>query len=94
MARSTNLRKREAEARFPHKVDIAVPEFGLGNRLDEMLLWCRANVPAGTWAQHHHSEGRLGEAAVDCARFYFIEEADAEQFRRQWLYETNDYESP
>ena len=37
MAHSTNLRKREAEAKFPYKVDVPIPMFGLGNRLNEML---------------------------------------------------------
>jgi len=83
MNRSTNMRKREAEARFPHKVDIPIPTLGLGNRLTDMVIWCRENVTAGEWAQHHHSEHRKDEASTAFARFYFMHEADAEAFRRR-----------
>jgi hypothetical protein len=50
-----------------------------------LLAWCRENVPAGTWDQHHHSERRKGEPPADFARFYFASEADAEAFRRRWV---------
>ena len=85
MNRSTNMRKREAEARFPNKVDILIPTLGLGNRLTDMVIWCRGNVTAGEWAQHHHSEHRKDEAPAAFARFYFANEADAEAFRKRWL---------
>ncbi len=60
-----------------------VPGSGLGLRLTDMLDWCRENVAAGTWAQHHHSERRKGEPPADFARFYFLYEAAAEAFRRR-----------
>src|SRR5262249_32056537 len=41
MARSLNSLKRQAEKRFPHKIDMAVPPGGLGQQLDAMLAWCR-----------------------------------------------------
>jgi len=69
----------------PHHFDVPVSGGGLGRRLTEMLDWCRENVLAGTWAQHHHSERRKGEAPADFARFYFMDEADAEVFRRRWV---------
>ena len=53
--------------------------------LTDMLDWCRENVPAATWAHHHHSEPRKGEAPADFARFYFLYEAVAEAFRRRWI---------
>ena len=61
-----------------------VPGGGLGRRLTDMLEWCRENVPAGTWVQHHHSERRKGEQPADFARF-FLYEAVAEAFRRRWM---------
>ena len=85
MAHSINLRKREAEAKFPYKVDIPIPMFGLGNRLNEMLQWCRVNFGAGDWAEHNHSERPISGARADFARFYFLNEADADAFRQQWL---------
>jgi hypothetical protein len=86
MVRSTdrNSFKREAERRLPHRIDIPVPGSGLGRQLTDMLDWCRANIAAGTWAQHGHGEKRKGEAPRDYARFYFASEADAAAFRRLW----------
>jgi len=78
-------RKREAERRFPHRVDVPVPGSGLGRRLTDMLDWCRESFAAGAWDQHHHSERRKGEAPIDYARLYFASEAAAEAFRRRWL---------
>jgi len=49
-------------------------------------MWCRANVAAGTWDQHGHSEGpkkALVMPAVS-ARFYFANATDAEAFRNLW----------
>jgi hypothetical protein len=82
---NSNTGRRAAEAKFSHRVDIPVPVGGLGNRLTEMLMWCRVNVAAGTWAQHGHSERPKARAmpAVS-ARFYFANETDAEAFRRRW----------
>jgi len=84
-ATDRTARKKEAERRFPHHIDIPVPGSGLGRRLTDILDWCRENVPAGTWAQHHHSERRKGEPPADFARFYFLYEAVAEAFRRRWM---------
>jgi hypothetical protein len=78
--------KDAAERRFPHKVDIPVPETGLGRDLTAMLEWCRARVPQPGWAYHGHTARPIKRAApVHCARWYFLEEADAEAFRRTWL---------
>lgn len=78
MARSTdrNSFKKEAERRYPHKVDIPVAGSGLGRRLTDMLEWCAANVAAGEWAEHGHQERRKGDAPRDFARFYFLHESD------------------
>jgi hypothetical protein len=78
--------RRAAEARFPHRIDIPVPIGGLGNRLTEMLMWCRQNIGAGMWAQHGHFERLMPRATpAVSARFYFASEADAETFRKLWV---------
>jgi len=67
-----------------HSTNMRIPTLGLGNRLTEMVIWCRENVTAGEWAQHHHSEHRKDEASTAYARFYFATETDAEAFRKRW----------
>jgi len=86
MPRSTdrNTFKREAERTLPHRVDIPVPEGGLGRRLNEMQAWCRAHVAPGAWADHGHSEKRKGDAPAYFAWFYFAKETDAGAFRKLW----------
>lgn len=85
MARTHNPGKRAAERRFPFHVDVPVPTGGLGNRLNEMLAWCRVNIAAGEWEQHGASTKEPGQIAVDYARFYFMTEADAGLFRWRWM---------
>jgi len=79
-ATDRNASKKAAERRFPHRVDVLVPGGGLGRRLTDMLDWCRANVAAGAWDEHGHSERRKGEAPRDFARFHFMDEAAAAEF--------------
>jgi hypothetical protein len=88
MARLRNPGKRIAEKRFPNHVNFPVPSGGLGSRLNEMVEWCRANIPAGGWEVHGHSEKEAGRIAVDYARFYFLTEADADLFRWRWMPES------
>lgn len=88
MAHSRNPGKRAAARRFPHHVDVPVPPGGLGNRLNEMLAWCRANVAAGGWEMHGHSEKLVGKIAIDYARFYFLRAYGANLFRWRWLPES------
>jgi hypothetical protein len=87
MSRSTDSTpsRRAAEAKFLHRIDIPVPIGGLGNRLTEMLMWCRQNIGAGMWAQHGRFERPTARATpAVSARFYFASEADAETFRKLW----------
>jgi hypothetical protein len=79
--------RREAERRYPHHVDVRVPPDGLGKRLTDMHDWCHDQVAAGQWEQHGHSDDRRDERGIwiDFCRFYFMDEADAEAFRREWL---------
>ncbi len=76
--------KEWAERRFPHRVDIPVPDDGLGRRLDTMLAWCRENMEAGEWAQHGHTEYQPPELPTHVARFYFMEAKVADTFRQSW----------
>jgi len=86
MARTRNAGKRAAEQQFPFRVDIPVPPVtGLGGRLNAMHDWCRANITAGEWDKHGHSEKQPGQVAVDFARFYFMRDADAALFRCRWM---------
>jgi hypothetical protein len=78
--------RRAAEGKFPHRIDIPVPIGGLGNRLTEMLMWCRRNIVAGTWAQHGHFQRPQPRATpAVTARFYFANSTDAEAFRKLWV---------
>jgi hypothetical protein len=44
--------KLAAERNFSIRVDIPVPPVvGLGNSINEMEAWCRANIRAGEWEQ-------------------------------------------
>lgn len=80
-----NRVQKNAEAKFQHRIDVPIPVGGLGNRLTEMMTWCRQNVAAGAWTQHGRSEGHKRNRLADVARFYFTTEADAEAFRRRWM---------
>jgi hypothetical protein len=40
MARYHYETRRDAERQYPHRVDIPVPEDGLGKRLNDMIDWC------------------------------------------------------
>jgi hypothetical protein len=78
--------KRAAEVKFPHRIDIPIPIGGLGNRLTEMLMWCRENVTAGMWAQHGNFERpKVRAMPAVSARFYFANETDTEAFRERWV---------
>lgn len=80
MPRSTDRTrfKHEAESTYPFRVDIEVPERGLGQRFNTMHEWCREH--AGAWAQHGHMERRKGQAPKDFARFYFATRDTAAAF--------------
>ena len=81
MARTHNPGKRAAERRFKFHIDVPIPAGGLGNRLNEMHDWCRANIAAGAWAMHGHTEKQSGQIARDYTRVYFLIEEDADLFR-------------
>jgi len=74
------------ERRYPHRIDIPVPRTGLGKRLSDMHDWCFDNIAAGEWEEHAHSDDRRdGDGVrIDFARFYFMNQSDAEAFRSAW----------
>jgi hypothetical protein len=84
--RQTLITRGTAESCFPYKLDIHVPDTGARRRLREMLDWCRKNT-TGQWTHHivvdRERQDTLG-VPLDFARFYFMEESDAEAFRRAW----------
>ena len=87
MTRANYPGRRAAARNFPHHVDIPVPRTGLGMRLTEMQNWCFDHVEAGKWEEHAHSDERRDSDGIriDFCRFYFMDETDAERFRRKWL---------
>ena len=89
MARPTDRTRfrKDAEAKFPIKVDMRVPAGGEPWPYAEMLAWCQANVAAGAWAQHGFMDRKRRDdrgVPIDCSRWYFLSDADAEAFRRRW----------
>ena len=54
------------ELAFPVRVKIRVPDNGLGQLLDRMMAWLRANVPAADFACHS-----APGLACSTAAFYF-----------------------
>ena len=57
----------------------------MGETLNRMLAWCAANA-AGEWRQYGYQRPQEleQEPMADVVRFYFMQPADAELFRRQW----------
>jgi hypothetical protein len=79
--------QREAERRFPYRVDIPVAADGFGRQLTELHDWCRAHVAAGQWSQHgFRDKARRDDrgVALEFTRWYFMTAADAEAFRQRW----------
>jgi hypothetical protein len=85
MARYHYQTRRDAERKFPHRVDIPVPDGGLGKRLTDMIDWCGGRF--ADWTFHGIiDENRRDERGIpiDLVRFYFMDEIAAQQFREQW----------
>jgi hypothetical protein len=83
MARYHYQTRRDAERKYPYRVDIAVPEGGLGKRLHDMVEWCGGRF--AEWTSHGlTSEKDDRGIAIDLVRFYFMDEMAAQQFRDHW----------
>lgn len=77
--------RHAAEQRFKHRVDIEVVYPGLGQRLNELLDWCRDNVKQDDWAQHGYMEKpNSKDVPRDYVRFYFEHREMAELFITEW----------
>ena len=90
MARATdrNRSRKDAEAKFPIKIDLRRPSIGEPWPFAEMLAWCHANIAAGNWAQHGFMDRKRRDEQgipIDFARFYFANAADADAFKRRWV---------
>jgi hypothetical protein len=86
-ATDRNRSRKDAEARFPIKIDVPVPAYGEPWPFAEMLEWCNANGAAGAWAQHGFMDKKRRDERgipIDVTRWYFANEADAKAFRRRW----------
>jgi hypothetical protein len=86
-----NRFRKDAESRFPIKIDIAVA-YGQPWPYADMLAWCFENVPARQWEQHGYMNWNRRDdsgAPMDFSRWYFMSDADAEAFRKRWM-EGND----
>jgi hypothetical protein len=74
----------DAEHRFPHWVDTSATQSSSDRRFVAMVKWCSNNCKAEAWACYRLPERRRGAASIGYTRFYFMEEADAAAFRREW----------
>ena len=70
--------QKAIERDFPHHVDMAVPEGGLGRRLDAMHDW---HLARGIKA--HHGRGRR-EGERDFIRWCFADQATAAAFAAEF----------
>jgi hypothetical protein len=68
---------------LPHKVDVPIPTTGIGSRLITLIGWCREHIAADDWDCHAFPERGGDKSSVQDARFYFLNETDAEAFRRR-----------
>ena len=87
MTRPTDRFRKDAEAKFPIKIDARVPAGGEPWPFAEMLAWCHANVAAGAWARHGFMDKKRRDERgipIDFARWYFMDAADADAFRQRW----------
>jgi hypothetical protein len=81
-----NRFRKDAESRFPLKIDIAVA-YGEPWPYADMLAWCRENVTLG-WEQHGYMDKKRRDERgipIDFSRWYFVSDADAAAFRERWV---------
>jgi hypothetical protein len=78
MGRYKSVLMAEKDAReFPHHVELPIPPFGLGKRLDIIAAWLDTNI-GSEWRSHSHLE--KGEHT---ARYMFRSEQDANGLRQE-----------
>jgi hypothetical protein len=84
MARYHYENRRDAERHYPHRVDIPVPEMGLGKQLNDMIEWCCERFTECTHAGVTLPGRDDWGIKIDVVRFYFMDEVAAQQFRERW----------
>jgi hypothetical protein len=90
MARPTDRTRahKDAEARFPIKIDQRRPGSGEPWPYAEMLAWCHPNIAKGAWEQHGYIDKQRRDERgipIDYVRWYFLHEADDVAFDERWL---------
>jgi len=81
--------KRDADRRFPHKVDMRLLSDELDVRVRGMVAWCWLRAEPGAWEQHRHDGlSRRGDGGLspEVVRFYFMDARVAAAFRGRWEY--------
>ena len=72
---------RETERRFPVRIRIAVPNSGLGERLNQMQEWLDQNAGADGWAMTPSGERGL---LNDALSIHFADATIASGFVARW----------
>lgn len=77
--------KRDAERRFPHRVD--TPMTADKSEVRGMVAWCWQRAEPGAWEQHGHDGPRSGDGRLSptVVRFYFMDAGVAEAFKGRWI---------
>src|SRR6185312_2374731 len=79
--------KRDAERRFPHRVDTRMTADESEVRVRGMVAWCWQRAEPGAWEQHGHDGPGSGDSKLlpTVVRFYFMDAGVAEAFRGRWI---------
>lgn len=78
--------KRDAERRFPHKIDMRMLPNERDVRVRGMVAWCWQRAKAGAWEQHGRDGPSSGTDGLlpTVVRFYFMDAGVAAAFRGRW----------
>jgi hypothetical protein len=79
--------RRDAERRFPHKVDTPMTADESEIRVRGMVAWCWQRAEPGAWEQHGHDGLRRSDSRPlpTVVRFYFMDAGVAEAFKGRWV---------
>ncbi len=72
--------QKRAEARYRYRVDLPVPRYGLGRKIDDMDDWCHQYV--GDFEHHGWQKRVAGHIPIDYIRYYFDLAEIARQFHK------------
>ena len=79
--RAAQRAARDAERRFPVRIRIAIPDRGLGDRLNQMQEWLDQNAGANGWAM---TPTGLRGVVNDAVSIYFLDAMIAGAFVARW----------